>query len=685
MASVVKDRVGAETLITPNSSGGQDALATVIAGALEDCLAANETRLTVNLERISGVSGEVLERFLDCQEALTRRGGGLVLRNANAVVRDVLIATGLTDLLHDQGIDHAGTVGARPVDSTQRRRLGDLLVEFGIATEEVVQEVIEQQGKSRKRLGQILVARGIASERDVLRVLAAQLQIACIPLRTGVYDPLAARLLDEQTCLRLQVMPLFKLRDELALATNEPLGVPILDEVEERTGLRPRTVLAGREEIVRCIREAYSNNVDVSALVGDFDSDFEIIDESASEDSNAVDVMAAGSPIVNLANAIIQRGIRDLVSDIHIEPTRGRCRVRYRIDGMLHEAMNVGIEMHPALVSRLKIMANLDIAERRLPQDGRIQVSTAGRVVDLRFSSLPGIFGEKIVLRVLDKSRGVVDIDQLGLSESNLDAFINLLKSSHGLILVTGPTGSGKTTSLYAAVNYLNSSEKSIVTIEDPVEYQMDSINQNQVRENTGLTFARLLRHVLRQDPDIVMVGEIRDQETAEIAIQAALTGHLVLSTLHTNDAIGAITRLIDMGVQPYLLSSALIGAVGQRLVRTICPECKTETTAPPELVKAYGWDEHARIRLASGRGCENCYDSGYRGRIPLHEVLVSDGKLQRYMLTSPGRDELAAYIREAGIRTLFDDGVERVLAGETTLEEVLRVAERSTVPIDAD
>lgn len=677
MAGALRDKIGVETLLTPSPEGGNEALIEAVAKAQQDCLAAHETRLTVNLERISGVNSAVLECFLDCQEALARRGGGLVLRNANTVIRDILYATGLTDLLNTSERGEQRPLGARPVAGGARRRLGDLLVERGIATEEQVEEIIEQQGKSRKRLGQILVARGMASERDVLEVLAAQLEIPCLSVRTGVYDPEAVSLLDEQTCLRLQVMPLFKVRGELALATNEPMAVPILDEVEERTGLSARTVLAGREEIVRGVRESFSGSVDVSALVGDFDNDFEIVDETESEDSTAVDVMAAGSPIVNLANAIIQRGIRDHVSDIHIEPTRGRCRVRYRIDGILHEAMNVGAEMHPALVSRLKIMANLDIAERRLPQDGRIQVSTAGRVVDLRFSSLPGIFGEKVVLRVLDKSRGVVDLDQLGLSARNLEAFIDLLRSAHGLILVTGPTGSGKTTTLYAAINYLNSSEKSIVTIEDPVEYQIDVINQNQVRDNTGLTFARLLRHVLRQDPDIVMVGEIRDKETAEIAIQASLTGHLVLSTLHTNDAIGAITRLIDMGVQPYLLSSALVGAVGQRLVRTICPECKTTSTAPPELVREYGLDENARIQLAEGRGCEHCYDSGYKGRIPLHEVLVTDSDLQRVMLTSPGRDELADHVYQSGVRTLFDDGLERVVGGDTTLEEVLRVAEK--------
>ena len=670
MAEVLRDRVGVETFLTPSSDGGPAALAEALLEALNNCLAAHETKLTVSLEKVSTVSGTVLEVLLDCQEALARRGGGLSLKHVNAVVRDALTATGLSDLLQESA--HASpsiSVISRLRDGP-RPRLGEMLIESGLATADQIEAAVAQQGDSRKGLGQVLVARKVVSEDDVLRTLAMQLDIPRIPLRTGVFDPEAVRLLEDATCRRLQVLPLFKVRDTLAVATSDPLAMPIFDEIEQRTKLHPRPVLASREEIIRCIREAYSESVDVSEFVEDVET----------EDYTAIDEMAAGSPIVNLTNAIIQRAIRDGASDIHIEPSRARCRIRLRIDGVLHEAMMVGAEMQPALVSRLKVMANLDIAERRLPQDGRIQVSTAGRVVDLRFSSLPGIFGEKVVLRILDKSQGVLDIDQLGLSENNLDSFTGLLKRSHGLILVTGPTGSGKTTTLYAAINHLNSSEKSIVTIEDPVEYQLDVINQNQVKDSTGLTFARLLRHVLRQDPDIVMVGEIRDRETAEIAIQASLTGHLVLSTLHTNDAIGAITRLIDMGIQPYLLSSAMIGAVGQRLVRTVCPDCKSSFTAPPELVKQYGWDEAAHIKLMQGRGCESCYDSGYKGRMAIHEVLIATAALQQYMISNPGRDELRAYISDSGVRTLFHDGIERVLGGATTLEEVLRVSAQQDI-----
>jgi type IV pilus assembly protein PilB len=319
-------------------------------------------------------------------------------------------------------------------------------------------------------------------------------------------------------------------------------------------------------------------------------------------------------------------------------------------------------------------MANLDIAERRLPQDGRVQVQTQGRAVDLRFSSLPGLYGEKVVLRVLDKNQAILDVNKLGMSDANLATYRGLLDHSNGLILVTGPTGSGKTTSLYAGLNYLNSIEKNIVTIEDPVEYQLDIVNQNEVRANIGLTFAKVLKHVLRQDPDIVMVGEIREKETAEIAVQAALTGHLVLSTLHTNDSVGAVTRMLDMGVEPYLLSSAVIGVIAQRLVRTVCPNCRTTYLASPELVERFDWQGAGQVTLVRGRGCGECYDSGYRGRVAIHEVVPVEAELQRLVLSNPSRNDLTAYLQSKDIVTLRRDGIHRAREGLTTIEEVSRV-----------
>jgi type IV pilus assembly protein PilB len=382
--------------------------------------------------------------------------------------------------------------------------------------------------------------------------------------------------------------------------------------------------------------------------------------------------LASEAPVIRLVSLLITNALEMRASDIHIEPFENRLIVRYRIDGVLHEVESPPRRLSAAVISRVKIMASLDIAERRLPQDGRIQVKTQGRSVDLRFSSLPGLYGEKIVLRVLDKNRAILDIDRLGMHADNLTTLKRLVARSHGLLLVTGPTGSGKTTTLYAALNYLNSVEKSIVTIEDPVEYQIDVVNQNEVKPATGLTFAKLLKHVLRQDPDIIMVGEIRERETAQIAVQAALTGHLVLSTLHTNDSVGAITRMVDMGVEPYLLSSALIGVIAQRLVRTICPACKTTFQAAPELKSQYGWD--GNVLLAKGRGCSECYDSGYRGRLGIHEALETDTALQRLIIGESSRDQLERYVSERGVRTLRLDGLDHVRGQRTTIEELARV-----------
>jgi type IV pilus assembly protein PilB len=413
-------------------------------------------------------------------------------------------------------------------------------------------------------------------------------------------------------------------------------------------------VLCCTEEIQRISPDAYSRANDLAEFVGNLETDLEVVESQLPEDDAAIDEMAAGNPVISLINGLIQRAIRDRASDIHIEPSRTRCRIRLRVDGLLYPIMSPGIEVHPALVSRLKVMAKLDIAERRLP-------------------SLPGIFGEKIVLRVLDKNESILDVERLGLTAANRERLIGLLERSYGLILVTGPTGSGKTTTLYAGINHLTSDEKNIVTIEDPVEYQIDSITQNQVREAIGLSFAKVLKHVLRQDPDIIMIGEIREQETAEIAVQAALTGHLVLSTLHTNDSVGAVTRLLDMGVEPFLLSSALIGVMAQRLVRRVCTECKTTYAAPPGSLERYGVEVDARTRLARGRGCSHCYDSGYKGRMAIHEILEADEALQKLIVANPSRSALDDHIQSRGIKTLLDDGVGRAIAGETTVEEVLR------------
>ena len=637
-------------------------------------LARGERGLLLNLANTPSANSALLEALLDITEQAQAANGWLRIAQISPLLHQALDITRLTEKL-TLFADGKTSDGQAAQHSLQRQRLGDLLLANGLLTPEQIEQGLALQASQGRKLGEIVIDQGWVTEQDVLRALSQQLSIPRVTLKAGLYDPETAALLPKKVARRLAVLPLFKVRNTLTLATHNPQNAPKLREVEDRTGLKVLPVFANESEVVGVIDQSDEARELSGELISEVDDDFHVF-ETLSEEQATIDEVATGSPIINLANSLIQRAVREGVSDIHIEPFRDKCRVRFRIDGVLYEVMKHRAEVHPALVSRLKVMANLDIAERRLPQDGRIQVFTQGRSVDLRLSTLPGLFGEKMVLRVLDRSQAILDLNNLGLSKTNANNYQHLLTQGYGLILVTGPTGSGKTTSLYAALDQLNSLERNIVTIEDPVEYQMDIINQNEVRNNVGLSFAKILKHVLRQDPDVIMVGEIRERETAEIAVQAALTGHLVLSTLHTNDSAGAITRMIDMGIEPYLLSSALIGVMAQRLVRTICPACKTTYLAPPEVKARFaGDDDKDNLRLAKGRGCGECYDSGYRNRIAIHETLINDDDLQRLIVSNPSRDELNAHLHQRGFESLYEDGLTRVKAQQTTIEEILSVA----------
>lgn len=675
MSNVLRSRVGVDTYLAPSGSLADITVLESLKKEVKNSIDMGEIKLIIDLLHVPTLSSKVLELLLEWRMQLLVKGGVLTLVNANPVIVEVLYITEIINYIHI--IDRANMGGDEPkpmIPVPLRRRLGDMLIAENLISPEKIDKAFQLQATTGKRMGAILIEKGWVAEADILKILGKQLGLPYIFLRPGLLDPAIATLLDRETCVRLRVLPLFKINDKLIIATCDPQDLPLQDEIKRRTGLTIKPVLAKSEDIVRQIKDSSSeSDLDVSNYLTDLEEDFEVVESQISYDYAAIDDLSSESPVINLVNALIQRAIRDGASDIHIEPARKKSRIRLRIDGVLYEVMNPSLEMYPALVSRLKVMANLDIAERRLPQDGRIQVNTQGRVVDLRFSSLPGIFGEKVVLRVLDKNQSLLDIDKLAMSQENKATFIKLLNRSHGLILVTGPTGSGKTTTLYAAINYLNSIEKSIVTIEDPVEYQIDIVNQNQVKDMIGLTFAKILKHVLRQDPDIVMVGEIREKETAEIAVQAALTGHLVLSTLHTNESTGAIARLIEMGVEPYLLSSALIGVIAQRLVRTICKDCKTSYIASSDEINKFGWHDKGQVRLVKGRGCPACYDSGYKGRLATHEILQVGSGLQKLMVTTPSQDDLTGYVKKCGMKTLLDDGLDKVLEGKTTLEEVCR------------
>jgi type IV pilus assembly protein PilB len=673
MPEISHSRVGVTTRLSPSGPLSNEEAVSDLQEALYFCIAAHETQIALDLSSVPLVNGHALEVMLDVQDHLAKLGGGLRIAVARPIIQEILVITGIVNHIAVEGMDPKVAELSRP-DTKRSRKLGDILRERGLVSNERIEEAVRQQTQTGARLGHIMLEKRWLSEQDLLGALSEQIGLPLVWLRPGIYDPAAIGLVSKETATRLTLLPLFKIRGVITLATADPQSILSFDEVESLTGCKVQPVLARREEIYRSINEAYAaTHHTLAEYIGDLDEDFQILESTLGSDYAAIDEIAAGSPVINLINAVIQRAVRDGASDIHIEPGRSKSRIRLRIDGVLYEIMSPPMELHPALVSRLKVMANLDIAERRLPQDGRIQVQTQGRAVDLRFSSLPGINGEKIVLRVLDKRHTILDIDKLAMRETNLALFKRLLKRGYGLLLATGPTGSGKTTTLYAALSYLNSLEKNIVTIEDPVEYQLDIVNQNEVRSGIGLGFAKMLRHVLRQDPDIIMVGEIRDRETAEIAVQAALTGHLVLSTLHTNDSVGAVTRLFEMGVEPYLLSSALIGVIAQRLIRTVCPECKVAYLAPPEVITRFHWNERDSVRLFKGRGCPACYDSGYKGRIAIHEILEVDGDLQKLMIGNPDRDALERYVSGRNLQTLFTDGLERVLQGSTTIEEVSR------------
>ena len=671
---IAQTKVGAFTYITPRTKLVSDVVE-LFESIILQCIQENQFKVVVDLSTTTQINSLGLEALLNAQDELVKLGGSLQLTNVKDYIREILLITSLNhalNIINQSDAENSMLSDNEPV--TDNYRLGDILLANAMITPQQIEEALKLQKDTGGKLGQIIVDHGWVSEQDILKALSAQLSIPFIKIRPGLYDPDVVALLDQSIASRLKVLPLFKIHNNIFVATADAQAIHSFKEIEERTHCRVKPILSHRDDIIKNLGEAYSNSHIITEYIEELDEGFEVIDHTSAQSYAEIDQVAAESPVINLINSIIQRAVRDHASDIHIEPGRNKSRVRFRIDGLLYEVMSPKMELHPSLVSRLKVMANLDIAERRLPQDGRIQVQTQGRSVDLRFSSLPGLYGEKVVLRVLDKNQAILDVNKLGMTEQTLSMFTNLLDCSYGLVLVTGPTGSGKTTSLYAGLNYLNSIEKNIVTIEEPVEYQVDVINQNEVKAAIGLSFAKILKHVLRQDPDIVMVGEIRERETAEIAVQAALTGHLVLATLHTNDSVGAITRMIDMGIEPYLLSSALVGVMAQRLVRVICPACKTSMMAPPELVQRYGWSQNEKVRLYHGRGCSECYDSGYKGRVGIYEAVSMTSELQNLIIKNPSRDELNDYISNQQVKTLFDDGLNRVLNGATTIEEVARV-----------
>jgi type IV pilus assembly protein PilB len=551
-----------------------------------------------------------------------------------------------------------------------RRLLGELLVEAGVVDSAGVARAVEEQARSKERLGEVLLRLGMASQKDISRALARQLALPYVDLDEFVPQESALLALAEPLARQVHAVPLELTDGTLRLGMVDPLDILAVDDVRRHTGYNVDLAVITPDHFLRALAAYPAPGESVASLTSEITTRV-----SEEMDVDHLRSLVDEAPVVRLVNLIVLQAVRQHASDIHVEPQEDGVRVRYRIDGVLYNAMALPKHVHAAVVSRLKIMADIDIAERRLPQDGRLQLTVDNREIDIRVSTVPAVSGEKAVLRILDKSAGLLGLETIGLLPEDRRCFEVLIARPYGIILLTGPTGSGKTTTLYAILNQLSSTESNITSIEDPVEYKIAGINQVQVNPKAGLTFATGLRSFLRQDPDIIMVGEIRDEETARIAIHAALTGHLVFSTLHTNDAAGALTRLVDMGIEPFLVASSVIGVIAQRLVRVLCDRCKQAYVPPPELLQrlgrslAAGNGQHAFRRPV---GCEVCNRLGYRGRTGIFEIMVMDEGIKALVTRGASASAVKAEALRTGMRTLAHDGIEKAVLGVTSLEEVL-------------
>ncbi|MBU4343639.1 MAG: type II secretion system ATPase GspE [Candidatus Omnitrophica bacterium] len=558
-------------------------------------------------------------------------------------------------------------------------RLGQILITEKVITEEGLEKALEMQKKEKSKLGDVLVNLGLVSEKDIVIALAKQLSIPYASYSKGLLKPAQdqglSKLVPEEYARRNLSLPISKHLNSLTVAFVDPLNLIAIDNLRHMTGCEINPIISTKSDLVRAMDEFYGKEDLLKDAISDSYELEEFQTEKSKEDENlSLDELvsrAEEAPIVKLIDLVLMQAIKDRASDIHIEPFRQKINIRYRIDGVLYEIPPPAKHLLPAIVSRIKILANLDIAERRLPQDGAFLVKVEKKGIDIRVSTIPTIHGEKVVMRILDKSSTPLNLEELGFESQNLEDFRKAINSPYGLILTTGPTGSGKTTTLYAALNEIKSPRKNISTVEDPVEYKLEGINQVQVKPGIGLTFANALRSFLRQDPDIIMVGEVRDLETAQICIRSSLTGHLVLSTLHTNDAPSAISRLIDIGIEPYLISSSLLLIGAQRLVRRLCPECKEAYEATSKIVKDFNIKQEL---LYKPKGCDYCSHTGYRGRIAIYEILVINDTLRELISKGADLGEIKKTIKDMGIKSLVDAGLKKAEEGMTSLEEILSI-----------
>ncbi|MFZ5801051.1 MAG: GspE/PulE family protein [Candidatus Omnitrophota bacterium] len=567
--------------------------------------------------------------------------------------------------------------------SSLKDRLTEILIKHNLIRQQDLEKALAEQKEKGGRLSDILVQLGLISESDLTLVLSQSLGLPPLDLSRVKVDPEVLKIIPNEVARSYQIIPISKIGKSLTLAMADPLNIFAIDDVKTLTGYEINPIIGKPKDIMTAIETYYAE--DSSEVIGSLlkdisvDEKLELVkpEEKSEMAVEELTRLTQEAPVIKLTNAIVKQAVDAKASDIFIEPMEARMRVRYRVDGVLHEVEAPPKSLHPPLVSRIKVVAGLDIAEHRLPQDGRFKVQFENREIDFRVSILPTNQGEKVALRILDKKAAMLDIERLGFEEKSLEAIKKCSLRPHGMILVCGPTGSGKTTTLYSVLKYVDAPEKNIITVEDPVEYQLPGINQVTARPEIGLTFAASLRSILRQDPDIIMIGEIRDFETVDIAIKAALTGHLVLSTLHTTTAPGSVVRLVNMGVEPFLITSSLISIIAQRLIRRICEHCRESYKVDEEVARRIGLDRVSKTKDAvfyRGKGCKYCFNCGYSGRVGIAEVLVLSPKVKELILARAEEGKIKAVAREEGMQTLREDGLLKAIKGLTTLEEVVRV-----------
>jgi len=559
-----------------------------------------------------------------------------------------------------------------------KKRIGELLVESGLLSREDFEKILLEQKGSNKKIGELIVDRGICSEYDIAAALSSQLGVPCIDLRAATIEPGGIEIISERLAQKHQVVPIKVCGRDLHVAMGDPFSHDALEDVQFATGYRIHPYISTHSDITWAIEKYYNVGSSVDSLVSDIvPEQVEVLEENRDGHAELGDLkkQSEAAPIIRMVNLIITRAVEEKASDIHIEPKRNKLLVRNRVDGALRIDLELPQSVQGAIVSRLKIMSSMDIAERRVPQDGRIAVKLGNKTLDLRVSTLPTTSGEKVVIRILDSEGSLIGLDKLGLDQDTRQKFVSLISKPQGIVLVTGPTGSGKTTTLYTALSHIADVEKNVSTIEDPIEYELGDINQVGVDEKAGRTFAGVLRSLLRQDPDVIMVGEMRDVTTATIAMQASLTGHLVFSTIHTNNTVATITRLRDLGVPSYLIASTIIGIIAQRLVRVICPFCKEEYRPHEDSLRGLALTpqqvrNHTFVR---GKGCGKCGETGYKGRAGIYEMMVLSQKIKEAIAAEASEGQLRQLAVAEGMKTLSQAGVERLMEGTTTVDEVLR------------